>query len=159
MGNYLNPGTDLFEMSLGSEIFNKIKHSFVVLIDEWDCLFREYQQDKEIAALKYNDKNSLSCTITLAFYFAREYYMVIRELPTGKGFADICFLPRKLHQDKPAVIIELKWDKSVQGAIAQIKEKQYVSTLKDYHGNLIMAGINYDKESKEHSCKIEKLEI
>lgn len=114
---------------------------------------------KEISVLKYNDENALSCTITLAFYFAREYYMVIRELPTGKGFADICFLPRKVHQDKPAVIIELKWDKSAQGAIAQIKEKQYVSALKDYHGNLILVGINYDKESKEHSCKIEKLEI
>ena len=47
---------------------------------------------------------------------------MIRELPTGKGFADICLIPRKKYAQKPAVIIELKWDKSAEGAIAQIKE-------------------------------------
>ena len=55
----------------------------------------------ETSHLQYNDENSLSCTINLAFYFAREYYTIIRELPTGKGFEDICFVPRKLHADKP----------------------------------------------------------
>ena len=114
---------------------------------------------KEISILQYNDENALSCTVNLAFYFAREFYTIIRELPSGKGFADICFIPRKLHLDKPAIIIELKWDKSVEGAIAQIKDKQYVSAFEDYHGNLILVGVNYDKKSKEHTCKIEKLEI
>ena len=94
----------------------------------------------------------------LAFYSAREYYTVVREFPTGKGFADICFIPRKLHADKPAVVIELKWDYSAEGAIAQIKEKKYADALRDYHGNLIIVGINYDKKTKRHSCKIEKLE-
>ena len=103
---------------------------------------------REISILQYNDENSLSCTITLAFYFAREYYTIIRELPTGKGFADICFLPRKKYADKPAVIIELKWDKTAQGAIAQIEEKQYVDALKDYKGNIIIAGINMIKRQK-----------
>ena len=112
---------------------------------------------REISILQYNDENSLSCTITLAFYFAREYYTIIRELPTGKGFADICFLPRKKYADKPAVIIELKWDKTAQGAIAQIEEKQYVDALKDYKGNIIIAGINYDKKTKEHCAKIKML--
>lgn len=60
----------------------------------------------EISILQYNNENSLSCTIHLAFYFAREYYTIIRELPTGKGFADVCFIPRKMFLDKPAVIIE-----------------------------------------------------
>ena len=106
--------------------------------------------------MEYNDGNSLSCTITLAFYFAREYYTVIRELPSGKGFADICLLPRRLHSDKPAVIIELKWDKNARGAIEQIKERNYMDAFKDYHGNLLLAGINYDKKSKKHSCIIEK---
>ena len=114
---------------------------------------------REISILQYNDENSLSCTINLAFYFAREYYTIIRELPSGKGFADICLIPRKLHADKPAAVIELKWDKTASGAIAQIKEKQYVEALKDYHGNLLLAGINYDKATKKHSCVIEKYEI
>lgn len=111
----------------------------------------------EISILQYNDENSLSCTIHLAFYFAREYYTIIRELPTGKGFADICFIPRKMFLDKPAVIIELKWDKDAEGAIAQIKNQKYVDALSDYTGNLLLAGINYDKKTKKHSCIIEKI--
>lgn len=114
------------------------------------------QAHKEVSILTYNDENSLSCTINLAFYFAREYYTVIRELPGGKGFADICFIPRKIHMDKPAVVIELKWNKSAEGAIQQIKDKQYIEALKDYHGNLLLAGIDYDKKTKQHSCIIEK---
>ena len=78
---------------------------------------------EEISILQYNDENSLSCTIQLAFYFAQEYYTIVREVPTGKGFADVCMIPRKRHLDKPAVIIELKWDKSTVGALEQIKEK------------------------------------
>mgnify|MGYP004486670781 CR=1 FL=1 len=111
---------------------------------------------QEISALEYNDENSLSCTISLAFYFAREYYTMVRELPTGKGFADVCFIPRKIHLDKPAVIIELRWDKSAKGAINQIKEKHYVEALKDYKGKLLLAGINYDKDTKKHTCMIEE---
>ena len=113
---------------------------------------------EEISILKYNDENSLSCTINLAFYFAREYYTVIRELPTGKGFADICLIPRQLHIDKPAVVIELKKDKTAVGAIAQIKQKNYVKALESYKGNLLLVGINYDND-KKHTCVIEKVEI
>ena len=114
---------------------------------------------QEISILKYNDENALSCTINLAFYFAREYYTIIRELPAGKGFADICLIPRKIYADKPAAVIELKWNKSVEGAISQIKEKRYVDALKDYQGNLLLVAVNYDKNTKRHSCEIEKLEI
>ena len=53
--------------------------------------------------------------------------------------------------------MELKWDKTAEGAIAQIKEKQYVNALKEYRGNLLLAGINYDRETKKHYCIIEKL--
>lgn len=112
---------------------------------------------REIAILQYNDENALSCTIHLAFYCAREYYTIVRELPTGKGFADICFIPRKLHVDKPAVVIELKWNKSAEGAIAQIKRNHYVDALKEYQGDLLLAGINYDKATKKHTCSIEKV--
>lgn len=112
----------------------------------------------EISILQYNDENSLSCTINLAFYFAREYYTIVREMPSGKGFADICMIPRKEHLDKPAVIIELKWDKSTVGALKQIREKNYVSALKEYQGKMLLAGINYNKKTKKHECAIEVLE-
>ena len=112
---------------------------------------------EEISILQYNDENSLSCTIHLAFYFAREYYTMVRELPAGKGFADVCMLPRPCHLDKPAIVIELKWDKSAVGAIEQIKEKQYGNALKDYQGNLLLVGINYNKTTKKHECVIEAM--
>ena len=113
---------------------------------------------EEISILQYNDENALSCTIHLAFYFAREYYTIVRELPAGKGFADICLIPRKLHAEKPAAVIELKWDKSAEGALAQIREKRYGEALKEYHGNLLLARISYDKGTKKHACVIERVE-
>ena len=114
---------------------------------------------QEVSILQYNDENALSYTISLAFYYAREYYTVIRELPTGKGFADVCFFPRKMHLDKPALLIELKWEKSAETAMTQIKKKNYPDALREYRGNLILVGISYSKVTKSHECVIEKLEI
>lgn len=105
--------------------------------------------------MQYNDENALSYTISLAFYVARNYYTVIKELPTGKGRADIIYLPRKQFADKPALLIELKWNKTAESALEQIKEKRYPKALKDYSGNMLLVGINYDEKTKEHSCKIE----
>lgn len=105
--------------------------------------------------LSYHDENSLSCVITLAYYSARKDYILIRELPTGKGFADMVFLPRK-HCDKPALVIELKWNRSAEGAIGQIKKREYVEALRNYGGNLLLVGIIYDKKSKIHQCEIEQ---
>jgi hypothetical protein len=109
----------------------------------------------ETSILKYNDENSLACVISLAYYSARMYYTQVRELPTGKGFADIVFLPRKNHLDKPAIVVELKWNQSAKGAIAQIKEKNYEKALQEYQGNLLLVGVNYDLKSKKHECEIE----
>ena len=82
-------------------------------------------------------------------------YTKVREFPTGKGFADIVYLPKK-YSDKPAMIVELKYNVSAEGAIAQIKERKYVESLKEYQGNLLLVGINYDRDSKKHTCVIEK---
>lgn len=112
---------------------------------------------KNASILKYNDENSLSCVVWLAYYFAMNEYTVIRELPSGKGYTDIVFIPRK-RSDKPAMVVELKYNKSAGGAIAQIKERQYTKTLEEYRGNLLLVGINYDKD-KKHSCVIEDWEI
>ena len=101
------------------------------------------------------DENALSYTISLALFAARNFYTIYRELPTGKGFADLVFLPRKRFPEKPALLVELKWDKSATGAITQIKEKEYVQSLEEYHGNLLLVGINYDVKTKEHECVIE----
>lgn len=106
--------------------------------------------------LKYNDENSLSCVISLAYYSARKKYTIERELPAGKGYADLVFRPRK-NNSNPAMIVELKYDKSAEGALEQIKKKQYTDCLKDYSGDILLVGINYDKDSKSHTCMIEKI--
>ena len=110
----------------------------------------------ETSMLQYNDENALSYTVSLALYAARNFYQVYRELPGGKGFADLVFVPRKKFADKPALVVELKWDKSAEGAIQQIKKKEYCRSLEEYQGNLLLVAVNYDKATKEHECRIER---
>ena len=113
----------------------------------------------ETSYIQYNDENALSYTISLALYAARNFYTVHREFSSGKGFADLVFLPRKKFQEKPPLVVELKWNKSAQGAIAQIKNKEYCRSLEEYRGNLLLVGVNYDIRTKEHECVIEKARI
>ena len=118
----------------------------------------ELSHDTYTSILKYNDENALSCAITMAYFTAPAYYTVIRELPTGKGFADIALIPRADSGNKPAMIIELKWDKNADTAIRQIKEKRYTGKLKGYGKEILLVGVNYDKESRKHECIIERWE-
>lgn len=88
--------------------------------------------------LRYNSKNSLTCTILMAYYSAKAYYMnPIMELASGKGFADVVYLPKR-NADRPAMVIELKWNKSAKGAIEQIKEKNYASWVEEYTGDILL---------------------
>lgn len=108
--------------------------------------------------LQYNNENSLSCTLLMAYYSAKAYYKApLRELPAGKGFADIVYLPKQ-DVKRPALVVELKWNRSAISAINQIKERQYASWLQDYAGDVLLIGINYDSKKKVHSCVIEKVE-
>lgn len=111
-----------------------------------------------ISSLEYNDENSLACTVMIALISAFTYYhKPIREFPTGKGFADIVYLPRAGHPNRPVLVVELKWNKSADTALTQIKKRQYPKLLKEYSGELLMVGINYDKKTKEHVCEIEHM--
>ena len=97
--------------------------------------------------IAYNDENSLSSVLEIAYLSAMQYYFKpIRELPAGRGFADLVFLPRREYPEIPALIIELKWNHSAETAIQQIKEKKYVKALDDYNGEILLVGINYDKK-------------
>ena len=123
-----------------------------------DALDKAHSEVSSI--LTYNDENSLSCAIGLAYYSARKDYKFIRELPTGKGFADIVFLPLP-HTKSPAIVVELKYDKTADTAIQQIKERHYTQALEGYSGELLLVGISYKKENKDkpHSCVIEKINL
>ncbi len=113
----------------------------------------------EVASiLTYNDENSLSCAVGLAYYSARRDYRLIRELPAGKGFADIVFLPLP-HTKKPALVVELKYDRTADTALEQMKERNYAQALEGYGGEVLLVGINYEKDhkNKPHSCVIERV--
>ena len=121
----------------------------------------ERSHDMYTSVLKYNDENSLSCAITMAYYAAPAYYTVVRELPAGKGFTDLVFIPRKEAGSRPAMIIELKWDDTADTAIKQIKERRYTGALAGYEKEILLVGISYNKDSespeyKKHYCVIEK---
>ena len=103
----------------------------------------------------YNNEQALRSVIKFAYLSCIDEYIQIQELPTGIGYADVVYLPRK-GSDKPALLIELKWDKTSEGAIAQIKSNQYVQGIQDYGGEILLVGINYDSKSKKHECVIEK---
>ncbi len=108
----------------------------------------------DTAILTYNNENALSYTISIAYMYARNHYTIIREMPSGKGYADMVFIPK---DDKPAMIVELKWNHEAETAIDQIKEKKYPKGLEEYRDNLLIVGISYDKKTKKHSCRIEEV--
>ena len=98
----------------------------------------------------------MACVLSLAFYAARANYRIIRELPTGKGFADIVLIPHR-DVDSPAIVLELKYNLDAKTAISQIKCRNYGNMLNDYFGEVILVGINYDRKSKKHGCVIERV--
>lgn len=108
--------------------------------------------------IEYNDENSLSSVLAIAYLSAMKYYFKpIRELPTGRGFADFVFIPQKEYaHDYPALVVELKWNQSATTAIQQMKEKKYPASIEQYTGEILLIGINYNKKTKEHECVIEK---
>lgn len=126
-----------------------------------DAVAKEMEEihTRYASAIEYNNENSLSCVLSIAYLSAMKYYFKpVREFPTGKGFADFVFLPKREYvQEYPALLVELKWNKDVQTAISQIKEKNYPQTISEYTGEIMLVGINYDKKTKEHQCRIEKI--
>lgn len=139
------------------------------IVDSDNMLKATWQMDEDAVArglekvheantsiLAYNDENSLSCVVSLAYYNAVNEYTLIREMPAGKGYADVVFLPRR-HSDKPAMVVELKVDRSADSALEQIKERHYFKALEEYKGNLLLVGISYDKTKKKHECHITQM--
>lgn len=150
-------------VSQWGEVSKTLKNATETLFAIWNRQTQQVVEGIELAHyetshLTYNDENALSYTISLALYTARNYYTIYRELPSGKGFADMVYIPRKICADKPALVVELKWDKTAEGAIDQIKRKEYCKSLEEYQGNVLLVGINYDKDTRMHQCIIEEYE-
>ena len=115
-------------------------------------------RDTNYAPMFYNNEQALRYVIKFAYIICVDYYLKVEELPTGHGIADVVFIPKR-DTSLPAMIVELKWNKTAEGALKQIKENHYPELLSDYVGEMMLVGINYNEETKEHSCKIEKIRI
>ena len=122
-----------------------------------DGIERIHQEYSSV--IQYNDENSLSSVLTIAYLSSMQYYFQpVRELPTGRGFADFVYLPKPEYKTSyPALLVELKWNKSTDTAIEQIWDKKYPDSILEYTGNILLVGINYNKKTKEHECRIEKI--
>ncbi len=125
----------------------------VAVAEQIEKIHNEY-----VSVIQYHNENSLSSVLAIAYLSAIQYYFKpIRELQTGRGFADFVLIPKpEYRRDYPALVIELKWNKNAQTALQQIKEKKYPQSILSYTGDILLVGINYDKSSKEHQCVIEK---
>ena len=120
----------------------------------------ELAHETYTSILKYNDENSLSCVLTMAYFTAPAYYNIVREFPAGKGFADLVFIPRANAGKRPAMVVELKYNQSADSAIQQIKERRYQGVLSGYSDKILLVGVNYDadgEDKKKHTCMIEEV--
>ena len=182
---YLGYDDDISEVFIpNKEILDEFKAS--TKTGEWVSAFRTYEDslklleatwncDEEAVAESvewahdqagnktYNDEAALSYGIQLAYYAARKYYTTILELDSGRGYADVAYLPAPQYSDKPALLIELKYGKNADAAMDQIRRQKYLDRFEHYKGNTLVIGINYDRdipadhpEFKHHSCKIER---
>lgn len=106
---------------------------------------------------EYNSEQTLKCVIHLAYYAAVDDYDLQFEAPSGKGYADCLMVPRK--SGLPGIVLELKYGRSPQEALKQIKERKYTKHLRDNCTRALLVGINYDKKNKKHECLIEEADI
>ena len=113
-------------------------------------------RDSQYAPTYYNDEQALRYVIKFAYIAALDQYLKVEELPSGKGIADVVYLPKR-RSTLPALVVELKWNKPSEGAIRQIKERNYPAILQDYDGEIVLVGIGYDAKKKAHSCVIERI--
>ena len=115
-------------------------------------------RETNYAPMFYNNEQALRYVIKFAYIICIDYYLKVEELPTGKGIADVVFIP-KHDTSLPAMIVELKWNETSESALEQIKKRNYPAILNGYVGEMVLVGINYDIKTKEHSCKIERIEL
>ncbi len=162
---------DVFESSTKNSrdwtvTFRALQNSQKLLEATWNCERKVVAELLEAAHDKagnktYHSEAGLSYAVQLAYYAAQDLYTIVPELDTGKGYADLAYIPKE--QKYPAMLIEFKYEKDADTAIAQIHRQKYPDRLELYKGNLILVGINYDRtvsndsvEFKHHSCDIEK---
>ena len=180
---YLGYDTDTREVFIpNNEILDEFKNS--TESEEWVDTFASFKKSQELLTATweadeekvarilewfhdlvenktYNSEAALSYAIQMAYYAGQKYYTTIQELDSGKGYADLVYLPSPKNPDKPALLIELKYNRTVEVADDQIRRKEYLQKLEHYKGNLLIISVNYNEdvkseEYKHHTCRIER---
>ena len=152
------------------KLLRRAKHkSLIELVKKSDKLLKDTLEGSEEAVAKaiaevhdsqyattfYNNEQSLRYVVKMAYISCVDQYAKIEELPTGHGIADVAFIPKR-NSNLPAMIVELKWNKSGEEAISQIENRNYQAVFKGYGGDVVLVGVSYDVETKEHCCRIER---
>lgn len=155
------------------KILRKAKHtSLIDLVKKSDRLLQDTLEgkneavakaiadvhDSEYAPTYYSNEQSLRYVVKMAYISCVDQYAKVEEMPTGHGIADVVFMPKR-RSTLPAMIVELKWNKDAEGAIKQIKDRDYPKVLTNYGGDIVLVGINYDEDEKEHTCIIERVKM
>ena len=149
------------KLSEWKEVIRALNNSDTLLKATWNgdenavAKYIEQAHQDISSILGYNNEETLRSVVSIAYYTAIRFYQFIKEFPSGKGFADMVFLPYK-HVNKPLIVVELKKNNTAESAIAQIKEKNYSESLQKYSGDILLVGITYD-DDKKHYCKIEHI--
>jgi len=151
-------------------ILRRAKHkSLIALVKKSDQLLQDTLDGKEDAVAKaiatvheseyaptfYNNEQSLRYVVKMAYISCVDQYAKVEELPSGHGIADIVFLPKR-RSVLPAMIVELKWNSTSEGALKQIRDRNYPRILDNYGGEIVLVGVNYDENTKVHDCRIER---
>ena len=161
---------DVFRQTTKGEewdyLFQTLERSQKLLEATWNGNEREVARLVEDAHMRagnltYNSEAALSYAVRLAYFNAEQYYTLIPEMQAGRGYADLAYIPSPKYPDKPAILVELKWNKDAETAMTQILDRRYPDSLEKYKGNIILVAIDYNKEVtsgckgyKHHSCRI-----
>ena len=144
-----------------SEVARIVRKSDALLEATWDmdedavaeALARAH--DSGCAPAFYNNERALRAVVKSAYIAAADHYATIEELPSGRGLADVVYLPRR-GDPAPALVVELKWDRSPEAAVAQVRDRDYPAVLRGFGGPILLVGVTYERKSKRHMCRIEE---
>lgn len=152
---------DALRESRHTEVARIVRESDDLLEATWDldedavAAAIAHAHDVGNAPAFYNNEQALRATVKSAYIAAADHYATVEELPSGRGLADVVYVPRR-GDPAPALVVELKWNRKPDSAIAQIRERDYPAVLRDWNGPMLLVGIVYDPKTKEHACRIEE---
>ena len=122
-------------------------------------IITQIHNSPNISLLTYNREESMVfCLISGLMWSTEKEYECFRELQSGKGSADLVYVPKR-NARLPVLLIEFKYGRSAEEALHQIKEKEYFSRYRngDYQNDILLIGISYNPKTKDHQCIIEKM--